>query len=55
MFENLNESVEIFTKQRGKYSFPERKIIGEIFIEIKINFTTPVKKFELMKHFQKTQ
>ena len=35
--------------------FQKRKIIGEIFIEIKINFTTPVKKFELMKHFQKTQ
>ena len=35
--------------------FQKIKIKREIFVVIKIIFTTPVKKFELMKHFQKTQ
>ena len=35
--------------------FQKRKIIREIFVVITIIDITPVKKFEVMNHFQKTQ
>ena len=50
----LNGGLENVPKQLEKYSFPEKNIKSKIFFVITIIFTTPVNKFELMKHFQKT-